>query len=152
MANAWFNHAKHLCGTGGLDLATAATAGNLKVLLVCTGWSFSSHKDDDQLSDLQLATYEYNGTNYSRKALANASWVKDATNNRSELHCDPTVWALLGQAAAGQMIAAIIYLDNAGGDTLRIPIAKIDDGGFPKDGTGADATITWDSEGALQAA
>ena len=149
MTSKWSNHEKHLAGaTAGLNLQGHATAGTLGVLLVMTGWSYAANKDDLTLADLGLAGLEYDGANYGRRMLGNATWTKDATNNQSELSADPSVWANLGPGT-DPAIGYILFREDGASDAQRIFLGFSDAGGFPKDGQDADFTIEWDVAGGV---
>ena len=150
MANRFFNHTRHLAGTAGIDYDAAIAAGYLKVLFVKTSFDMDTYKDETNLGDMDLGTHEFNGANYIRRTILNAAWVKDAVNDRSELTADPTVWASLG-AADLPVGAAIVYIDHVSDDDDdRLPLAYVDDGGWPFDPVGNDNTVSWDAEGVLQ--
>lgn len=153
MTDKYFNHASHLAASGGLDLGAAGTAGDLEVILVMTGWVYATYKDATAVSTLALGTYEFDGSGYARKVLGTTALAKDAGNNRSELTAAATIWAALGQGANPAIGALLVWDDGqSGNDTLTIPVAYWDSGGFPKDGTGSEFRITWNAEGLLQAA
>lgn len=145
--NFWYTHTIAEIGRGNIDLEAEGTAGDLRVLLVMVGTSTGTERDVDVIDDFTTLD-EYDGTSYARQALANTSYDIDDPNFRVELTADPSVWTTLGVGSA-QAEAAIIYL-HVTDDTDSLPIAYIDEGGFPFDGSGSDITITWNAEGALQ--
>lgn len=144
MANQFFNDGKHRLGLGDLEFDTA----DWRMILTMTGYVFATDKDITNLTGSTIVTNEYDGANYARQALANETYVKDAANNRSELNCDPIVFANLG-IGTNQCIAAILYV-HITNDTDSYPFLDINDGGFPFDGTGSDNTINPNAEGLVQ--
>lgn len=140
-----YNHAKHLLGTGGIDL----TADDIRVLLVMSNTTADTEDDVTTLSGITTLD-ECDGSGYARQALTGEAYAKDAANNRSEFTAAKTTFASLG-AGTRQNQAAIIY-KHVTDDTDSIPIAYVDTGGFPFDGTGTDVDITWNVEGLLQIA
>ncbi len=142
MANQFFNHGKHTLGLGDLEFDTA----DWRILLFMSNFVFATEKDDTNLSTMTLD--EYDGASYARQALANETYVKDASNNRSELNCDPIVFSNLG-IGTRQCTGALLF-QFITTDADHIPFLKIDDGGFPFDGTGSDNTINPNAEGLVQ--
>ncbi len=144
MPNQFFNHGKHVLGLGDLEFDTA----DWRVILVMTGYVFASDKDIVDLTPSTILTFEYDGASYARQVLASVTYVKDATNDRSELNSDPIVFSNLG-IGTDPCIAAILYVDITD-DTDSYPFLDINDGGFPFDGTGSDNTINPNAEGLVQ--
>lgn len=142
MVNQFFNHGKHTLGLGDLEFDTA----DWRILLFMSIFSFATEKDKVDLDAMALD--EYDGANYARQALANETYVKDAANDRSELNCDPLVFSNLG-IGSRQCTGALLF-EFITADTDHVPFLKIDDGGFPFDGTGSDNTINPDAEGLVQ--
>lgn len=144
MANFWYNEAKRALLAGELDLDTD----DLRVMLVMTNTTADTEDDANTISGFTTLD-EYDGSGYARQALANETISEDAANDRAEVDADDAVFASLG-AGTRQAQAAIVF-KHVTNDTDSVPIAFIDSGGFPFDGTGSNLTIQWNAEGILQA-
>ena len=154
MTNVVYNHFKHVLGTQSVNLGAAGGggAGTLPVALVTTNTTADTEADVATVSAFSTLD-EYDGANYPspRADLENPSYDKDAANNRSELTADPTEFLSLGPGTRQCQGAVVIYQVGASpNDANDIPAFWVDEGGFPFDGTGADVTVNWDTEGALQ--
>lgn len=133
MAIFTYDHAKHLMGQGEIDLEND----DLRVLLVMTNSTAGSQPAAETLSGITTLD-EHDGAGYARKALESVDWSKNVGENRSELHCDDIVWEALG--AGTRNAQALVLYKHLTDDTDSIPIAYIDEGGFPWTATGADVT------------
>lgn len=140
-----YNHAKHILGLGSLDLSSD----DLRVLLVMSNTTADTEDNVTTISGITTLD-EYDGTGYARQALTGEAYSKDAANNRSEFTAAKTTFPTLG-AGTRQCVGALVY-KHVTDDTDSIPIAFVDAGGFPFDGTGTDVDITWNAEGLLQIA
>lgn len=143
MANFIYNEAKKQVATGGIDFASD----DIRVLLVMTNTTADTEDDKDTLNDFTTLD-EYDGSGYGRVALANEVVNEDAPNDRAEFDADDATFSSLG-VGTRQCQAAIVY-KHVGAESVNIPIAYIDTGGFPFDGNGGDITFQWNAEGIMQ--
>jgi hypothetical protein len=144
VANFIYNEFKKLALTGALDLSSD----DIRVMLVMTGTTCDTEDDADNFAAFTTID-EYDGGSYARVALTSEAVNEDAPNNRAEFDAADAVFSAIG-AGTSNCQAAVIFKEGAT-DSLRIPIAYIDQGGFPFNGTGSDVTIQWNAEGILQA-
>jgi hypothetical protein len=143
MANFVYRHAIHLIGTAALDLEAAGTAAQLKAALVMDTTTADTELDVTSMAGFTTLA-ECNGANYARQTLTNVTWSKDATNGRSELKADPSVFNNLGAGTTPNQAAIVIFQPD-GTPANQIPISWYDTGGFPFQGTGSPNTINWNS-------
>lgn len=120
---------------------------DIRVLIVMTNTTCDSEEDTEFISGFTTLD-EMDGANYVRKALANEAVVADLPNDRGEFYADDVVWSQLG--AGTRQMAGIVVYKHVTGDGDSIPIAYIDDGGFPLAANGLDFTAQWNLEGILQ--
>lgn len=143
MSNFVFTEALEEHAKGSINLATD----DIRVMLVMSNTTAdvegSGGVDATTLSAITLD--EYDGANYARKALANESVTKDATNNKGVFDADDVTWSALG-VGTRQAQAALIF-KNVTNDADSIPLYYVDTGGFPFAGNGSDVTLQWASTG-----
>lgn len=95
---------------------------------------------------------ELSSTNYAREEIAGEVVNKDDVNDTIEFDGDDTVFdgsdgTGITQAGSEQAVAAVVYIHIDGTDANDIPLAHIDDGGFPITPNGSDITLQWNSDG-----
>ena len=115
-----------------------------KVLLVMSNSAAGDDEDAATISAIGTLD-EYDGSGYARQTLTNVTVTKDATNDRSVIDADDSVFASLG-VGTRQAIGAVLY-KHVTDDTDSIPVAYIDGGGFPTDGDGTNFTLQWHADG-----
>lgn len=153
MANFWYPHPLHLLGQGTFILDPLEVGNEtLAALLVITGTT--ALQDDANRDVVALSGFGTLAEHPSagRPTLANVSYDKDAGNNRTEITADPTVFTSLADPGGGNQVEAVIVYAERGLDSVDVPIAAFDTGGFPFTPTGSDNTVNWNAEGALQLA
>jgi hypothetical protein len=135
MGNFMYNTAAHEIHNGTLNLSTEVAAGKLKVMLVNN--SYSADRDHDTVSEAvagEISASGYTGGHggAGRKALSNASFSLDKTNDRSEFNTDdPAAWNPLG-GASNDTITGIIVLQEKTSDADSRLIYFIDTvSGYP---------------------
>lgn len=138
-----YQRAKELIATAGLNLSTA----DLRVALVMTNTTTDTEKDKNTFAGFTTLD-ECNGANYARNDLASVTGVRDDGNLIWYVDAADAVFTNLG-AGTRQNQAALLHVHNATPGN-EIPVAFIDTGGFPFDGTGANNTIQWAALGILQ--
>jgi hypothetical protein len=121
---------------------------DIRVLLVMTNTTADTEEDVDTISAFGTLD-EYDGAAYARQQIANQATVEDEANDRGEFDGDDVTFATLG-VGTRQCQAALVY-HHVTNDADSVPIAYIDQGGFPFDGNGGNVTITWNAEGIIQA-
>ena len=154
MASFVYNVAKAGLLKGDFDFDEAGN--DIRVTLLMTNTTADTEKDKANIAAFTTLD-EYDGSGFTwgpggtgRKAMAQ-SVVQDDGNLRGEFQVTTTLWASLG-AGTRQAQGMLLYKHVSGADdSLNIPIAWIDTGGFPFTGNGGDVTITWNAEGVLQA-
>jgi len=127
-------------------------ASDLRLILVMTNTTSDTEEDAVTIGDFTTLD-EYDGSGYTQNvgvALASVAITKDDANDRAFLDAADVVFSSLG-AGARQSQAAIVLKWSA---TLAgsLPVAYIDQGGFPFNGTGSDVTIQWNTEGIIRLA
>jgi hypothetical protein len=143
MASFVYQRAKELLATAALNLSTA----DLRVALVMTNTTTDTEKAANTFAGFTTLD-ECNGANYARVDLAGVTTVRDDGNLIVYLDANDAVFTNLG-AGTRQNQAALLHVHNASAGS-EIPVAFIDQGGFPFDGTGANNTIQWAALGILQ--
>lgn len=128
MASAAYNRGKSIVSKSQWE------AGNLRCMLVKTGFSFDNNHDF--VSDISANEATVSG--YARQTPANATATVDDTNDRVDFTFDDVAY---GALAAGETILGMVVFDNVGGaDSARQLIAFIDVPDTPTNG----GTITID--------
>ena len=143
MASLAYTKIKTLLANKGLQLGTD----DLRIILVMTNSTADTEEDKEFVGDFTTLD-EYDGTNNTRKTLANDALNEDLPNNRAEFDADNITWTALG-VGTRQALGMVLYL-HVTNDADSKPVAYIDTGGFPFDGNGGDVTVTWNAEGILQ--
>lgn len=138
-----YQRAKELLATAALNLSTA----DLRVALVMTNTTTDTEKDKNTFAGFTTLD-ECNGANYARNDLGGVTTVRDDGNLIVYCDANDAVFTNLG-AGTRQNQAALLHVHNASAGS-EIPVAFIDSGGFPFDGTGANNTIQWAALGILQ--
>lgn len=138
-----YNKGAFEIASGNVALATA----DMRVLLVMSNTTADTERSVNFLNGFTTLD-EYDGANYARVDLASVALNRDDPNNRSEADADDAVFTNLG-AGTRQAVGAIYYV-HVTDDTDSFPIAYIDTGGFPFDGTGSNNTVQWNAEGIFQ--
>lgn len=142
MASFVYQRAKELIATAALNLATA----DLRLALVMTNTTAHTAKTANTFAAITLD--ECNGANYARVDLAGVTGVRDDANLIWYVDAADAVFTNLG-AGVRQNKAALLHVHNVTPGN-EIPVAYIDQGGFPFDGTGASNTVQWAALGILQ--
>jgi len=140
----FFTEGKRLMLTGGLNWAAL----DIRMMLVMTNTTADTQEDVNFLSEITTLD-EYDGSGYSRQALATESVDEDLTNNRAEAKsATPVAWTTVG-AGTRSAQAAIQYI-HVGAESANIPLAFIDSGGFPFNGSGSNINANMNAEGWFQ--
>lgn len=144
----WYTGAKEKIAKGDLDWDEGIL--DARVLLVMTNTTADTDQDALTLSGITTLD-EYDGTGYSRAALASQSVVRDDPNDRAELTAtSPISFGATVAAGTRQAQGAVVYAHVDGTPGNDWPIAFIDTGGFPVDGGGGPFQININAEGLLQ--
>lgn len=146
MANFVYTKAKHLLLAGDIDFDEAGD--DIRVLLVMTNTTIDTEEDEDFIGDFTTLD-EYDGANYARQTIDNQVTAEDEANDRGEFDGDNVTIANLGVGT--RQCQALLIFHFVTNDADSVPIAYIDQGGFPFDGNGGNVTITWNAEGIIQA-
>lgn len=144
----WYTPAKERAAKADLDFDEAGH--DIRVLLAMTNTTADTDQDAGTLSAITTLD-EYDGSGYTRQALASQSVVRDDANNRAEITATSPIefGATVGpgtRSAAG----AVVYRHVDGTAANDQPIAWIDSGGFPINGGGGPFRININAEGLLQ--
>lgn len=122
-----------------------ATSVDRRCALFITGTSIDC--DHDALDDLTPGTYELSGGNYVRGTLAGESITVDTTNDWLELDATDQTFSAL-QAAAGDPVYAVVYVEGAG-DSTRYLTATCELT-TPPSPNGGDYVIQWSGDGVMK--
>ncbi len=141
-----YTPAKELLLKGDLDF----DGSDLRMLLVMTNTTADTEQDTALISAFTTLD-EYDGTGYSRAALASEAVTRDDPNNRAEFGATSPVSFGTTVAAGTRSAQAAILYKHVGADSANIPIAFIDSGGFPLNGGGGPFELAINAEGLLQA-
>lgn len=145
MANFVYDNAKEWLLKGDLDFDEAGH--DMRVLLCMTNTTADTEKNKATISGFTTLD-EMDGANYVRKPLANQAVSEDGGGNRGEFTADPVTWTALG--AGTRQVQGMVVYRHVTNDADSIPIAWIEDGGFPFTANGGNLTVTWNAEGILQ--
>lgn len=126
----------------GIDALVTA---DIRALLCMTANNVSANPDAEFLSGLVLD--EYDGLGYARVQLTGLTKVVNLAEKRTELHADNPIFPLL--APATFPAGGILFYEHVGADSANRPLAWIDKGGFPKNGTGQDFEFLLGAAGVL---
>ena len=139
---------KQRAATGAVNYAEAGD--DLRLMLVMTNTTADTEEDSSVIADITTLD-EYDGSGYSRAALASQVVTQDSPNNRSEVSAtSPVSFGATVGAGTRQAQAAILYRfvdGTAANDQL---VAFIDTGGFPLNGGGGPFEFAINAEGILQ--
>lgn len=140
----WFTPAKARLASGTLVWGTA----DVRAMLVMTNTTVDTEVDAANLAAFTTLD-EYNGSGYSRPALASEVVNTDTTNHRAELDAADFTFGTAVGAGSRQAQGMLIYVRVDGTNANDYPVAYIDTGGFPFAGTGSPVTVTVDAEALL---
>lgn len=150
MATQVYNEYKRALLAGEVDMDTA----DVRVALLMTNTTADTENDGVTRVNGFTTLDEFDGANYSRKALANELVRKDDANDRAEFDADDVIWTSLG-VGTRDVEGVLVFLHNFDGvatptDANHLPVAFLD---FAANKTpdGSDFTLQWDTEGILQA-
>lgn len=143
MSSFVYQRAKELLGTGALNLSTA----DLRVALVMTNTTVDTEKTANTFAGFTTKD-ECDGSGYARADLASVTGVRDDGNLIWYVDAADALFTALGAGTRSNQ-AALLHVHNATPGN-EIPVAYIDQGGFPFNGTGANNTIQWAALGILQ--
>lgn len=144
----WYTPAKERAAKGDLDFDEAGH--DIRVMLCMTNTTADTDQDAATLSAVTTLD-EYDGTGYSRQALAAQVVNRDDTNNRAEITAtSPISFGATVGAGTRSAAGALVYRHVDGTAANDQPIAWIDTGGFPVNGGGGPFQITVNAEGLLQ--
>ena len=140
-----YTNALRAFGSAEIDLDTGGD--DIRVLTVMSNTTADTEEDVTTVDGFSTLD-EYDGANYVRKALANEAMTADNTNDRGEFDADDITHTSLG--VGSRQAVGHLLIKHVTDDTDSIPLAYIDDGGFPFDGNGGDVATAWNVEGILQ--
>ena len=148
MASFWYTPAKERLAKGDADFDEAGH--DIRCLLVMTNTTADTDQDAGTLSAIGTLD-EYDGSGYSRAALASQVVTRDDANNRAEISATSPI-SFGATVGAGTRSAAgmVVYRHVDGTAANDLPIAYIDTGGFPVNGGGGAFQVTINAEGLLQ--
>ena len=143
-----YTPAKERAAKGDLDFDEAGH--DIRCLLVMTNTTAHTDQDAGTLSAIGTLD-EYDGTGYSRPALAAQVVVRDDPNNRAEISAtSPISFGATVGAGTRSAKGMIVYRHVDGTAANDQPIAFIDSGGFPVNGGGGPFRAAINAEGLLQ--
>lgn len=138
--------AYNVAGKALLDKLLAGAAPTLRIRLVMTNTTVDTENDaKDSLDDFTTMD-THDGSGYVDKTLASITTAQDDANNRSTLDCADVTWTALG-AGTRAIEGAILFLENSGAESGRIPLAFFDTTNISSNG--GDVTLTINSAGLL---
>jgi hypothetical protein len=120
---------------------------DIRVMLVMTNTTADTEDDVNTISAFTTLD-EFDGAGYSRQALASQAVNEDAANNRAEFDATDSTFSSI--AVGTRQVQAAILFKHVTNDTDSVPLAFIDDGGFPFTANGSDVVSQWNAEGILQ--
>lgn len=138
-----YTPAKVLLATAQLDLSSV----DIRALLVMSSSSAAAETNAPTIAFFSTLD-EYDGASYARQMLTGIAVNEDDSNARAELMTNPITWPTLG--AGTRQATAMILFRFVTDDSDSVPIAYVDDGGFPFDGDGLDTILTPDPLGLIQ--
>ena len=98
------------------------------------------------VSEVDPVANEIEGTNYTRKELANKAVTKNDVTNIASFTANATTWSGLN---AGTIYGIIIYKHINANDAYNELIVYVTSNNLPLITNGSDVTINWDTEGIL---
>jgi len=143
MANFWYLEGLLALFKGEIDLENDT----LRVLLVMTNTTADTDTTAKFVGDVGTLD-EHDGTPYARQTLVQSPPAIDAPNSRVELPAAATVFSSLGVGTRDVQAALLYKFVTVDGDSPLL--VYFDSGGFPFSPSGADLTINWNAEGAVQ--
>lgn len=142
-----YTPAKERLLAGDLDM----NAHDIRFLLVMTNTTADTDQDAGTLAAIGTMD-EYDGTGYTRPALAAEAVNRDDPNNRAEFAAtSPVSFGATVGAGTRQAAGHVIYRHVDGTAANDQPIAYVDTGGYPVAGGGGPFEVTQNAEGHLQA-
>lgn len=121
---------------------------DVRAILVMSNTTADTDQDAATISAIGTLD-EYDGSGYSRPDLGASTITQDDTNNRSEIDFgDFTFGATVGVGT--RQAVGMIYYVEVGADSVDLPIAYVDTGGFPFAGNGGAVNVTVNAEGLIQ--
>lgn len=120
---------------------------DIRVALLMTNTTGDTEEDVTTISGITTLD-EFDGSGYTRQALASEAVVADNPNDRGEFDATDATFSSIG-AGTRQIAGALVY-KHVTNDTDSVPMAWIDDGGFPITANGGDLVIQWNAEGIIQ--
>lgn len=144
----WYTPAKERLAKGDLDFDEAGH--DVRIMLCMSNTTADTDQDAGTISAIGTLD-EYDGSGYSRAALAAQSVVRDDANNRAEITAtSPVSFGTTVAAGTRNAVGALVYRHVDGTAANDQPIAWIDTGGFPLNGGGAAFELAINAEGLLQ--
>jgi hypothetical protein len=140
-----YNEFKRMLAEGEIDWSNDST----RFVLVMTDTTCDTEIDANTMGGFTAIDY-CDGTNHNKTAgqiIANPTVTEDATNNRVELDGDNYTISSLGAGTRSNKALVLFHWDTNIGSS--IPIAYIDQGGFPFNGDGTDLVVTWSDDGII---
>ena len=132
---------------GEIDLDSGGD--DIRVAILMTNTTADTERDVATI-DAFSTLDEYDGSGYSRQALAGEGVAADNANDRGEFDATDVDFGALGAGARNAQ--ALLVYKHVGADSANIPIAYIDSGtNLPFTGNGSNVSITWSAEGIIQA-
>lgn len=132
---------------GNLDFAT----NDIRVLLVSSNGAYdpgNTSEDPTTLAAMNggagISGVEFDGSGYSRKALASETVTSDDTNNKAYFDADDVTWTSL--AAGTYAIEGALVYKHVASDSDHVPVAWCPYSG-DQTPNGSDFTTTWPSGG-----
>lgn len=150
MANFVYTNAKKALMEGDIDLDGTD---DIRVLLAMSNTTMDTEEDILNINAGQsggpTTLDEMDGASYVRKELASEAVTADNANDEAQFDAADVTWSTLG-AGTRDVQGAVVYKFTSTNDSLNVPIAWIEDGGFPITANGGDLTIQWNAEGILK--
>jgi hypothetical protein len=141
-----YTPAKQKLAKGDADFDTL----DVRAILVMSNTTADTDQDAANIAAIGTLD-EYDGSGYSRPDLGSSTITQDDANNRSEIDYADFTFGATVAAGTRQAVGMIIYVE-VGTDSQDWPIAYIDTGGFPFDGSGAPINVAVNTEALLQVA
>jgi hypothetical protein len=148
MASFWYTPAKERIAKGDLDWDEAGH--DIRFMLCMTNTDADTAQDAGTITAIGTLD-EYDGSGYTRQALASQAVVRDDANNRAELTSTTPVSFGSTVAAGTRQAAGILcyrHVDGTAGNDQ--PIFWCDTGGFPIAGGGGPFNAAMNAEGWAQ--
>ncbi|MFQ5433933.1 MAG: hypothetical protein ACE5FD_03570 [Anaerolineae bacterium] len=145
MADGVFNIAK-----GAVAEKVRDAASNLGMLLLKANETEADLVDHADLTALlgAVGNTEADATNYVRKTALTGTINVDNTNNRTDVDVPDQTWTSLGGATNNTLTKLIIFYDEGGTDSTRIPLTHHD---FSVTTDGTDLTAQVNAAGFFRA-